>query len=308
MNPIKTILCGSHYGAVYLPLLAALPEFNFRGIFSRGSERSLLYAQRLDVASYTELNAIPDDIELAVIAIAGDTGKDLALHFLQNRAHVLLEHPITPMAYQQLLNSAAENNVLLFVNSHFRYTSAIADFMERIKSKAAESAPKYPSTVVASASSRTLFSILDILIDCFGKPTAEQLLTHSAQGYQQWLVPLKNCSVLLNYQSWKDEKDIGEDVCMGHSIQAFYAQQSIQLSNTWGPVLEQNQATKETTKPLLKISAELNDVQSVFMTRRRANQHILEDMLSAIQTGKVPQEQQAGHLNTLADLWQSINT
>lgn len=230
MKPINTILCGSYYGAVYLPLLAGLPEFNFTGVFSRGSERSRIYAQRLGITSYTNIDEIPEDTKLAVIAVGGETGKEIALHFLKNNSHVLLEHPVSPEAYQQLSSFARQRNLLLFINSHFRYTSAIADFVHRIKSKEKE----YPKTVVASASSRTLFSMVDLLIDCFGNLTAEQVLMQTYQGYQQWLLPLENCTVLLNYQLWQNDQDTGDDVCMGHCIQAFYSQKTLQLANTWG--------------------------------------------------------------------------
>lgn len=304
MKQIKTILCGTGYGAVYLPLLAGLPEFEFKGIFSRGSERSQQFAQRLAVPSYTTIDSLPRDVELAIIAIDGERGVELAEHFLMHQSNVLIEHPVSPESYLHLSSLAREYSQILFVNSHFRYTTAIAKYIELIKGESSA-----PNSVVVSASSRTLFSTLDVVFDCFGLPQAVQPLSQTTEGYQQWLIQTEQCPVLLNYQSWQGDDDTGDDVCMGHGIQAFYAQKSLQLANSWGPVIEQNQPSQNMNGPLVQVHNELTDTQAIYGCRRMANLNLLRQLIAVIEGQQpMPYEQTAQHLEQVTSMWQNIKS
>ncbi len=304
MKLTKAILCGTRYGAVYLPILAGLPEFDFKGIFSRGSGHSLQLAQRLAVPSYTAIDSLPNDIDLAVIAIGGSNGVELAEHFLMHQSNVLIEHPVSPESYLQLSSLAREYSQKLFVNSHFRYTTAITKYIELIKGE-----PSTPNSVVVSTSSRTLFSILDVVFDCFGLPQAVQPLSQTAEGYQQWLIQTEQCPVLLNYQSWQGDDDTGADVCMGHSIQAFYAQKSLQLANSWGPVIEQKQPSQEMNGSLVQVHNELTDTQAIYGCRRMANLNLLRQLIAVIEGQQAtPYEQTVQHLEQVTSMWQNIKS
>lgn len=298
MKSFKTILCGTGYGATYLPILAGTVEFNLSGIFSRGSEKSLEYSSRLNVPCFTETQNLPNNIDLSVVAISNDAGADLAKHFLLQGTHVLLEHPIGPDQLEELLYISKKNKKNIFINSHFRYTYAISKFIELIKVQ-----EKKPHSVVVSTSLRTLFSTLDILIDCFGKPSTQDIIFHRNEGYLQCIIELQSCTILLNLQSWKHNEDSGSDVCMGHSIQAFYTNKSIQISNTWGPVIEQYQPMQDEVIPLIKISDELSTLPEVLTSRRTANRNILLALRSTITTGEIPHEQEPDFLLSVARLY-----
>lgn len=301
MIKINTILCGTGYGATYLPILAGVSDFNLCGIYSRGSERSFKYSQRLNIPNYTCLSKLPENIQLAVIAISGKSGTDLAKHFLNQGTHVLLEHPIDPASLQELISISQAGNAKCFINSHFRYTHAISNFLELIETQQLK-----PNSIVVSTSARTLFSLLDILIDGFGNPDNQEITFQQTDKYLQCFLCIKNSTVLLNLQSWKLADDDGSDVCMGHVIQAFYQSKSIQLVNTWGPVIEQKQVINNVTYPLVRISGELTSPQDIFSSRRTANKNILLSLKSAIETNEIPKEQKAEHLLTVAKLWQQI--
>ena len=305
-NALKVILCGSHYGAVYLPILAGLDTYKLEGIYSRGSARSASYCHKLSIENYTQLESIPGDIDLVVIAIGSETGPALAEHFLRRQMHVLIEHPITWQHVKDLFSIARENNATFMVNSHFRYTQAIQSFIEKTKVISPQTCSPPPKAVVASASTRTLFSLLDALIECFGNCTSGATKTSAITGYETWLIPLEHCHVFLTLQVWQDEVDSGRDISMGHCIQAYYTDRCVQLSGTWGPVIELHQPNNVQTPTLCNAIGADIDAKSVFNDRRRANITILNEMVNSIETGHAPFEQSPEHLSAVAKLWQTI--
>ncbi|MFC9331198.1 Gfo/Idh/MocA family oxidoreductase [Kitasatospora sp. NPDC057015] len=96
---LKAVVCGTTFGQFYLAALAALPdEFEVAGVLARGSARSAECARRFGVPLYTDVDTLPDDIDLACVVVRsgvlGGPGTDLAISLLERGIHVVQEQPV----------------------------------------------------------------------------------------------------------------------------------------------------------------------------------------------------------------------
>ena len=110
MSDVRSVVvAGSRFGQFYAAGVAADPRFVLRGI-RQGSRRSRALAERLGVETWCEVEAVPDDVRLACVAVGGaargEQGPVLAEALMARGIDVLIEHPLLPREWQDLLRSA----------------------------------------------------------------------------------------------------------------------------------------------------------------------------------------------------------
>src|ERR1700723_121767 len=99
-TPWRVILCGTNYGASYLPALDGRHGFALAGIVARGGSRSQRLARKFGVPLPRSAGEAPPAGAACVAggdaAVAGEPSRG----FLRRGVHVLCEHPVAsrPMA------------------------------------------------------------------------------------------------------------------------------------------------------------------------------------------------------------------
>ncbi len=111
---LRTVVCGSTFGQFYLEALRRLPEqFELVGLLARGSDRSKKCAKHYGINLYTEVNQLPNDIDLACVVlrsgVLGGKGTDLSLELLARGIHVIQEQPISEKELVSCLRIARQN-------------------------------------------------------------------------------------------------------------------------------------------------------------------------------------------------------
>ena len=91
---IKAIVCGTTFGQFYCEALRLMQnEIEFDGILSTGSERSKKCAQAYGVKSYTSVEELGEEIQLACVAVRsgvlGGNGTELAVSLLERGISVI---------------------------------------------------------------------------------------------------------------------------------------------------------------------------------------------------------------------------
>ena len=153
-------MCGSGYGASYLRALCAHERYDVVGLLSRGSPRSHETAKKFGVLSVTAGDALPP-ADIACVAVAGAPSVQVAHRVLRSGMDVLLEHPLGEALVAQALDFADAHGRRLHVNSHFADIEPVRQFIEACQKAGQAERPEF---VTGLCSSRTRFSLLDIML------------------------------------------------------------------------------------------------------------------------------------------------
>ncbi|WP_047691857.1 pyochelin biosynthesis thiazoline reductase PchG, partial [Pseudomonas aeruginosa] len=135
MSDVRSVVvAGSRFGQFYAAGVAADPRFVLRGILGQGSRRSRALAERLGVETWCEVEALPDDVRLACVAVGGaargEQGPALAEALMARGIDVLIEHPLLPREWQDLLRSAERLGRRCLLNTFYPQLPAVARFIE----------------------------------------------------------------------------------------------------------------------------------------------------------------------------------
>lgn len=133
-NPVKTLVVGSRFGQFYAAGVAAAGHLELVGVLGQGSRRSQALARRLEVPCFDALQQVPDDTRLACVAVGGaargEQGPALAQALMARGLDVLIEHPLLPQEWHELLRSAARLQRRCLLNSFYPQLPWVARFIE----------------------------------------------------------------------------------------------------------------------------------------------------------------------------------
>lgn len=134
----KVIVCGTRFGFVYLSaFLNRHHPFKLCGILAKGSSRSKKYAEYFGVPLYTDINSLPNDIDIACVVInstmTGGQGTDIALQLLQKGINVIQEHPVHHGDLVKCYQYARKYGVHYHLNTHHIHAEPVRKFCNIIK-------------------------------------------------------------------------------------------------------------------------------------------------------------------------------
>ena len=163
----RVLVVGASFGEWYLnAFMQPAAHLVLAGLMTQGSQRSRQLAHDFGIPLYTDIDALPDDIDIACIAvsstIAGGAGTRLAKAFLSRGIHVVQEHPVHPHDIRALQQLADQHHCCYWVNSLYAHAPAgrcwIAD-ARRISER------RGPARFITLTTSRQLlYSTLDMLL------------------------------------------------------------------------------------------------------------------------------------------------
>lgn len=130
----SVVVAGSRFGQFYAAGIAADPRFALRGILGQGSRRSRALTERLGVGLWREVEGLPEDVRLACVAVGGaargEQGPALADALMARGIDVLIEHPLLPREWQDLLRNAERLGRRCLLNTFYPQLPAVARFIE----------------------------------------------------------------------------------------------------------------------------------------------------------------------------------
>lgn len=247
-KPYRVIVCGTRFGEHYLAALSRQSsEFQLAGIVARGSERSRLLAQKLQVPLYTQVDKLPADIDLACVAIrsriVGGEGSTIAEQLLLRGIAVLQEHPVHPSDIRRLQTLAQQHGVRYHVNTLYPALPAVARFIDYARRSASRQRPAF---IELTTSLQLLYSSLDIVNRAIGGLAPVICYTHPLPDlgpgaplwpFRQMQGEFAGIPVCINLQTTLDPSDPDHHSLVMHRISIGGTEGNVCLTSSFGPVV-----------------------------------------------------------------------
>ncbi|WP_204802992.1 Gfo/Idh/MocA family oxidoreductase [Mycobacterium riyadhense] len=306
----KVVLCGSNYGAFYVPSLQELNDsFELIGILAAGSERSARLAARQKIPLWASVSEIPTDADAAIVALPPTAAATVTKQLIRRGVHVLMEHPVRSDVLRDLRQEALSAKVTHFVNCHFAELSSARAFIDECRRRRDSSPPTYVSVVTAP---RAAYPTFDVLGRALGSLAAAHL-QHEQPPPATPKHPFASfCGVIdgvpLRVQCSQDvgPVDDGSDSPVPQRVEIGFRDGSLVLHSFAGPVLwleTLRLALRGSTNPLWRIhSPEPPTFSRLLKDRVSANSGMLREFRRKIDTGNEPVHQSTDWLSTLSEL------
>jgi pyochelin biosynthesis protein PchG len=166
----RVVVAGTGFGRAYLAAFDR-PDFPFElaGIIARGSARSKACAEHHAVSLWTEPDQVPDDVDIACVAVGGvmtgDRGPELSQELMRRGLHVLQEHPLHPDELVACLRAAREHQVVFRMNTHYPHVEPVRRFLACAREIGERQRPLFVDVTCAF---QVLYTVFDILGEALG--------------------------------------------------------------------------------------------------------------------------------------------
>lgn len=168
--PVRVVVAGTGFGRAYLAAFER-PDtpFELAGILARGSARSRACAAHYAVPLWSGPEQVPDDVELACVAVGGamtgGRGPGLSQELMRRGLHVLQEHPLHPDELAACLRTAREQGVVFRLNTHYPHVEPVRRFLACARELGARQRPLFVDVTCAF---QVLYTVFDLLAEALG--------------------------------------------------------------------------------------------------------------------------------------------
>jgi predicted dehydrogenase len=124
-----------HLGKHHARILAALPGVSLAGVVDLNRDRAEKIAGEYGTRAFANVNEIPDQLDVVVIAVPTESHAAIALPLIESGVHTLVEKPVTQTVQEAdtLIAAARRNGVVLAVGHSERFNPAVAAARPHIK-------------------------------------------------------------------------------------------------------------------------------------------------------------------------------
>jgi len=241
VKKIRTVVCGTTFGLFYLEALDRLKEqFEIVGILAKGSERSQKCAENYGVPLYTELQALPKDIELACVVVRtralGGRGTELAAYFLEQGIHVIQEQPIHPKDLEECYKIAMKQGVCYQTGDVYPHLKEVKNFIKCAqKLNEIHGGPLY---INASFAPQVSYPAMDILMGALPDIRLWDLPDNVKAGPFRILTgTLNHIPICMEIHNEVYPKDPDNNMHLLHHMELIYESGRLTLQDTFGPLL-----------------------------------------------------------------------
>ncbi len=314
------LLCGSGYGATYIPILTS-PDAPIRlaGILSRGSARSIQYARAANVPHHLSLDELAEkQTDIVIVAVSGDAGIQLAKDALSRGFDVLAEHPWEPDDIEELHDLASNAGKAFHINGHWSDQKNTQHFLQACHTAKSQGPAIFVSMIT---NPRTLYSGLDILRRALGPldmSTFKQLSTGESSDTPS--LPFKvlqgfagNTLVTIQYQTFTSQVDDGTSALANHHIVIGFKHGHLTLAETVSPAIwvpdmaalcAMGQSGMQQAASTIFPEEDPPTIGS-FLNQHRgdANRLALDRLIKHAETGICPEDQSLPHLLNVSQTW-----
>lgn len=243
----RVLIVGAKFGEIYMnAFLQPLPGLQLAGLLARGSHRARQLAHDFGVPLYTDLEQLPDDIDIACVVVrstvARGSGTQLAVGLLQRGIHVVQEHPLHPDDIARLQALADAHGVTYLVNSFYACLSAGRGWIERAARIRHLLGGLKPCAAYLTTSRQFLYSALDLLLQACGVVNGEPVQVEGGQVENDCFTSLRlvlpeDCRVTLHLQSCLDPSDPDMFSLVMNQASLIWNSGCLTLESAYGPVI-----------------------------------------------------------------------
>jgi len=248
---MRVVVCGTTFGQVYLEAFrdTRLP-FRLAGVLAQGSQRSRACADHYGAPLYTDVDELPDDVDIACVVVRGGLlggrGVELVRRLLERGVHVLQEHPLHHDELAACLRLARARGVVYQLNSFYVHVAPARRFI----AAARELLRLQPALYVDAACGFQLaYSLLDVLASMLGgvrpwaladlAPASSELrdLGRAEPPFRSLAGVIAGVPLTLLVQNQLDPSDPDNFAHLMHRVTLGTESGSLMLVNTHGPVV-----------------------------------------------------------------------
>ncbi len=311
-SKLNVLLCGSNYAISYIrAILGHSRAFRLAGLLSRHSTRSRNLAQRLNLASVSDIAELSIPIDLGCVVVGGAKGECIALELLDRGKHVLIEHPVSLPFVERATALAIRKGIAFNVNTGFGQMPAVRHFVNDAKLQY-----NRPLFAIAVVNRRSLYSVVDILVDVLGHDVADNCslstLSNNADcsiSFATREIRLQGVPITFLIDSRAIEKDDGSDMLITHRIIFGFPRGNLMLANSFGPVVWSphfgNIQSREDRVHATCLDASFHTFREM---RLQANRAALLMLARQIADGVPQPNQEANHLYAVASLHERVSS
>ena len=246
----RVVVCGTSFGRVYLRAVHADPTVELAGVLSKGSTASQQYAAAYGVPCYQDPGELPDDIDIACVAVragvAGGSGAELSQRLMARGIHVLQEHLLHPGELAACLSTAQQHGVRYRLNAFYPHVDAVRRFLAAAEILRRRQRPLF---VDAVAGVQVLYPLVDVIGCAVGSlrpwrfteaappPPALAALAHSPGPYTHLHGVIGATPVSLRVQNQIHPADADNHALLLHRLSLAFEAGVLTLADTHGPVL-----------------------------------------------------------------------
>ncbi|MFB7644285.1 Gfo/Idh/MocA family oxidoreductase [Streptomyces sp. NPDC059095] len=247
----RLVVCGTKFGRIYLAGAArADSPYEPAGVLARGSERSRRVAEHYGVPLFTEVDAVPKDVEACAVVVGaginGGPGARLAQDLMARGHHVLQEHPLHQQELADCLRAAREHRVAYRLNTHYPHVEPVRRFIATARRLLARQRPLH---IDAACSFQVLYTTFDIIGRMLGGvrpfalgqpsqlPSGAVELTDAPPVYRSLDGVVGSVPLSLRLQNDMDPGDPDNHIHLFHRITLHTEGGHLTLANTHGPLL-----------------------------------------------------------------------
>ncbi|OAJ73335.1 thiazolinyl imide reductase subfamily [Brevibacillus sp. SKDU10] len=240
---LRTVVCGSRFGQFYLEAVKALPEqFELVGLLAKGSERSRNCAERYGIELYTDIEQLPDDIDLACVVVRstvmGGNGTEMSLKLLARNIHVISEQPIHHKDLALCLKVARQHGVHFKTGDLYVHLPAVRRFIACAQTMLKQQPALYIDAVCATQVSFPLMHILQEALPTI-RPWKISHVIKDEGPFQVLTGLLGKIPITLRAHNEVDPHDPDNHLHLLHRVTIGVAGGSLSLTDTHGPVVWQ---------------------------------------------------------------------
>ncbi|MBU3186313.1 bifunctional Gfo/Idh/MocA family oxidoreductase/class I SAM-dependent methyltransferase [Clostridium estertheticum] len=238
---IRTIVCGATFGQFYLEALKMLPDdFEILGLFTQGSERSKKCAKHYGIDLYTELNQLPNDIDLACVVlrsgVLGGKGTDVTIELLKKGINVVQEQPVHHRDMAICLRVAKENEAIFMTGDLYTHLPTVREFTACTKAIVEKQKLLY---IDAAFASQVSYPMIAILMDAL--PSIRPLkiigVSKNAGPFYVMTGTIGNIPFTFRVHNEVNPEDPDNYLHLLHRVEIGCEGGSLSLTDTHGPVV-----------------------------------------------------------------------
>lgn len=240
---LRTVVCGSRFGQFYLEAVKALPDqFELVGLLAKGSERSRTCAKRNGIPLYTNVDQLPDDVDLACVVlrstVMGGNGTELSTQLLAKGIHVISEEPIHHKDLALCLKLSRQHGVQFMTGDLYVHLPAVRRFIACAQTILAQQPALYIEAACATQVSFPLMHILQEALPSI-RPWKINHVIKDEGPFQLLVGQLGHIPITLRAHNEVDPDDADNHLHLLHRVTIGVAGGSLSLVDTHGPVVWQ---------------------------------------------------------------------
>lgn len=238
----KAIVGGTRFGQFYLEALRLLPDVEVVGILAKGSEKSIKCAEYYGIELYTDMEALPGDIDFACVAIKsgvmGGEGDLVAQKLMQRGIPVIFEQPLQIKEAADCFLISEKSEVKFMIGNLYMNLPAVKNFIENVKRLSRTTQPLYINIDFATQVSYPLIQILDCILPS-ARSSGLRGKILEVQPFQSAVVVTDGIEINYRAHNEIDQRDLDGYLHLFFQICVGYPGGRITLSDPHGPVLWQ---------------------------------------------------------------------